>query len=112
MTDAEKLEYLHTLLSDGGILPDDEKLMAYLDMAGREIVNWLYHLIGVPENATVPSRYEVTQVYAVVAGFTHAGAEGERVHNENGVSHTFIYSDMVDYIRQNVWAIARVGAVT
>lgn len=112
MTISEKLEMLHALLSDGGALPSDDKLTVYLNLAEHEILTWIYHNIGgVPENATLPSRYEVTQIYAVVAGFTHAGAEGEKVHNENGVSQTFLHSDMMDYIRQNVWAYARVGAV-
>lgn len=109
----EKLEMLQTLLSDGGALPDDEKLALYLTLAEQEILNWQYHLIGgVPEGTSLPARYEVTQVYAVVAGFTHAGSEGEKTHNENGVQHTFMYSDMLDYIHNHVTAIARVGAIT
>ena len=112
MTDSEKLAYVKTLLSDGGTLPSDEKLGVYLSLAGQEIVNWKYHLIGgAPEDAFVEARDEVTQVYAVVAGFTQAGAEGEAVHLENGVHHHFKYSDMADYIHNNVLAYVRVGAV-
>ena len=74
----------------------------------------MYHLIGgVPSDVTtVPERYDGTQIYAVVAGYTHAGAEGQTAHSENGISRTFKYSDMVDYIHNNVTAIVRVGAVT
>ena len=113
MTDDEKLTTLKTLLDDGGTLPSDEKLIAYLNLSKQEILNWMYHLIGgVPEDVVeVPVKYEVTQIYAVVVGFTQAGAEGERIHNENGVHHTFVYSSMVDYIHNNVLAYARVGAV-
>lgn len=105
---------LKTLMDDGGALPTDEKLEAYLTLAGTEILQWMYSLIGgVPEGVdAVPTRYEVTQVYAVVAGYTHAGAEGQTTHSENGIARTFAYTDMVDYIHQNVLAIARVGAVT
>lgn len=114
MTNAEKLTMLKTLLDDGGALPSDEKLNAYLSLSGKEIVSWMYHLIGgVPEDVVdVPTRYEVTQIYSVVAGYTHAGSEGQSAHNENGIQRTFKYSDMLDYIHQNVIAFARVGAIT
>lgn len=114
MTDAEKLTTLKTLLSDGGALPSDEKLTAYLNLSASEILSWMYHLVGgVPQGvASVPQRYEPTQIYAVVNGFTQAGAEGESAHIENGVHHTFRHTDMVDYIHKNVLAYARVGAVS
>ena len=113
MTDEEKLTMVETLLDDGGALPSPEKLEAYLGLAEKEILAWMYHLVGgIPEDVTLPMRYDVTQVYAVVAGYTHAGAEGQKTHNENGVNRTFLYSDMLDYIHNNVLAFVRVGAVT
>lgn len=114
MTDAQKLETVKTLLDDGtGYLPSDEKLTTYISIAGSEILAWMYHLVGgVPTDVTnVPTRYEGTQIYAVVAGYTHAGAEGEQTHIENGVHRHFIYSDMLDYIHNHVLPFARVGAV-
>ena len=114
MTDAQKLETLSTLLDDGGAVPSEDKLEVYLALAKNEILQWMYHLVGgVPESvADIPDKYEVTQIYAVVAGYTHAGAEGQNQHIENGVQRAFVYSDMLDYIRNNVMAIARVGAVS
>ena len=114
MTDAEKLLALQTLLDDGGEVPSSDKLNTYLTLAKGEILAWMYHLIGgVPSDVTsVPERYATTQIYAVVAGYTHAGSEGQKQHTENGIGRTFAYYDMVDYIHQNVTAIARVGAVT
>ena len=114
MTDSQKLDVLETLLDDGGEVPSSEKLAAYLQLAAGEILSWMYHLVGgVPSDvSTVPERYDGTHIYAVVAGYTHAGAEGQSQHSENGINRAFIYSDMVDYIRKNVTAIARVGAVT
>lgn len=113
MTSAEKLVTLKTLLDDGGSLPSDDKLNTYLNLSEQEILAWMYHQIGgVPEDVvTVPERYDVTQIYAVVAGYTHAGSEGQTTHNENGIQRTFKYADMLDYIHQNVYAIVRVGAV-
>lgn len=115
MTDAEKLVILQTLLDDGsGYLPSDETLTTYLTLAKGEILAWMYHLVGgVPEDVTdVPSKYEQVQIYAVVAGWTHAGAEGQTVSIENGVHRHFSYTDMLDYIHNNVLPIVRVGAVT
>ena len=115
MTDAEKLVILQTLLDDGsGYLPSDETLTTYLTLAKGEILAWMYHLVGgVPEDVTdVPSKYEQVQIYAVVAGWTHAGAEGQTVSIENGVHRHFSYTDMLDYIHNNVLPYVRVGAVT
>ena len=114
MTDAEKLTVIKTLLDDGGEMPSDEKLNTYIQIAGQEILAWKYHLIGgVPDDVTeVPAAEDITHIYAVVAGYTHAGSEGEKQHNENSVNRLFIYADMVSYIRNNVLPYVRVGAVT
>ena len=114
MTDAEKLTVIKTLLDDGGEMPSDEKLNTYIQIAGQEILAWKYHLVGgVPDDVTeVPAAEDVTHIYAVVAGYTHAGSEGEKQHNENSVNRVFIYADMVSYISNNVLPYVRVGAVT
>lgn len=113
MTDNQKLASIKELLDDGNEMPTDAKLTEYLSLAKQEILSWMYSQIGgVPTDVTdVPTKYEVTQIYAVVAGYTHAGAEGERQHSENGVSRYFTTADMLDYIHRNVYAIVRVGAV-
>lgn len=113
MTDAQKLLTLKTLLEDGGEVPSDEKLNTYLALSKAEILSWKYHLVGgVPSAVTdISQSDDVTQVYAVIAGYTHAGAEGEQVHIENGVHRHFMYSDMVGYIHNNVLPYVRVGAV-
>ena len=112
MTDAQKLVTLQTLLEDGGDVPSEEKLNTYLSISAGEILSWMYHLVGgVPSGVTdVPEKYDGIQVYAVVAGYTQAGAEGEQTHIENGVHRHFRYSDMLDYIHNHVLPIVRVGA--
>jgi hypothetical protein len=115
MTDSQKLTTVKTLIEDGsGYMPSDETLNTYISIAGNEILAWMYHLVGeVPDDMTaVPSKYEQIQIYAVVVGWTHAGAEGQGLSIENGVHRDFRYSDMLDYIHNNVLPIARVGAVT
>lgn len=113
MTDSEKLNTIKALLADNGAVPGDDLLNTYLAISGQEILNWKYHLVGgVPDTeASVPMKDEVTQIYAVVAGYTHAGAEGQMVHNENGINRTFKYGDMLQYIHENVLPYVRVGAV-
>ena len=114
MTDTEKLITVQTLLDDGtGYMPSDMLLKTYLSLAKSEILSWMYHLVGgVPEDVTaVPSKYEGIQIYAVVVGFTQSGAEGQGLSIENGVHRDFRYSDMLDYIHNNVLPYARVGAV-
>ena len=115
MTDAQKLTTVQTLLNDGtGYMPSDETLNTYLEIAGNEILAWMYHLVGgVPEDVTeVPSKYEGIQIYAVIVGFTQSGAEGQGLSIENGVHRDFKFSDMLDYIHNNVLPFVRVGAVS
>ena len=115
MTDAQKLITVQTLIEDGsGYMPSDETLNTYISVAGNEILAWMYHLVGgIPDGVTeVPSKYEGIQIYAVVVGWTHAGAEGQGLSIENGVHRDFKYSDMLDYIHNNVLPYVRVGAVS
>ena len=115
MTNAQKLLTIKTLLDDGtGNLPSDDTLNTYIVLAANEILAWKYHLVGgIPSDVTeVPSLDEGAQIYAVVAGFTHAGAEGEQTHIENGVHRHYIYSDMIGYIRNHVLPYVRVGAIS
>ena len=115
MTDAQKLATIKIILEDGsGYMPSDETLNSYIEVSGREIIAWMYHLVGgAPEGMTeVPAKYDQVHIYAVVAGWTHAGAEGQSVSIENGVHRHFAYSDMLGYIHNNVLPYVRVGAVS
>ena len=114
MTDDQKLASVKIRLSDGGEMPSDEMLIEYIRSAGQEILNWMYdNYPSIPDDVTeVPPKYEEMQIAAVVAGYTHAGSEGEKQHNENSVNRVFIDADMVSYIRNNVLPYVRVGAVT
>lgn len=105
MTDAEKLSMIKTLmgLSDS----ENERISVYLSAAGREILAWRYsYAKEVP--ATVPVEYEMTQVHAVIAGYSISGAENQTAHSENGISRSFKYEDMIAYIRSHAIPIAKV----
>ena len=115
MTEAQKLTTLKTLLEDGsGYMPSDDTLRTYISLAESEILAWIYHLVGgVPDDVDgVPTKYETVQIYSVLAGWTHAGAEGQSVSIENGVHRHFEYVDMLDYIHNNVLPLVRVGAIS
>ena len=88
---------------------EDALLETYLDMAGKEILGWRYSNAN-PGNVpdAVPPEYEMTQVQAVVNGYTQSGVEGQRVSIENGVHRHFGYSDMVEYVRSHVLPVAGV----
>lgn len=101
MTMQEKADKVASIL---GMDADDEDVQdvinAYLTAAESEILAWRY-----PSGSTVkdvPPEYDMTEVFAVVAGYTQRGAEGQTYHAENGITRTFAHSDMVDYIRKHV----------
>lgn len=106
MTNEEKLAMVKSIM--GPDAPDDATITTYLNAAGTEILQWRfqYNPENIPED--VPAEYEMTQVYAVVSGFTQRGMEGQTVSIENGIHRHFAYHDMVRYIRSNVIAFAKV----
>ena len=106
MTTAEKLDMVKTIM--GADAPDDETIKSYLTLAKTEILQWRfsYDPDNIPED--VPAAYEMTQIYAVVNGFSQRGVEGQSVSIENGIHRHFDFTDMTRYIRQNVIAYAKV----
>lgn len=106
MTNEEKLMTVKSILriNDNN---QDALLNTYLNVAKSEILGWRYsYAPDTPDD--VPPEYDMTQVQAVINGFTQSGDEGETVSVQNGIHRHFSYSDMVRYIRANVIAIARV----
>lgn len=104
----EKVEMLCTLLGEKHTLELDEKLGVFLDAAGREIIGWRGSYAG-ETGDDVPAEYEMTQIHAVLAGYSISGAEGQTQHSENGINRSFKYPDMLAYIRSNV--IPKVGVL-
>ena len=106
MSNEEKLAMVKTIM--GGDAPDDETITSYLTLAKSEILQWRYNYNPDDMPDDVPPAYEMTQVYAVVNGFTQRGLEGQSVSIENGIHRHFSYPDMVRYIRANVIPFAKV----
>lgn len=108
MTFDEKLEMVKALTGMQSDDSDDEKIEAFLKASEKEIIAWRYSYAGnAPQ--TVPEEYEMTQVMAVVSGYSQSGAEGQATHSENGISRTFNYPDMLHYIHRNV--VHKVGVL-
>lgn len=106
MTTEEKLAMLKSILrvDDDS---EDSTLTTYLNMAKSEILGWRYSYDSANTPEDVPGEYEMTQIQAVVNGFTQSGVEGQILSVENGIHRHFAYSDMVRYIRANVIAMAK-----
>ena len=110
MTSEAKLVMVKAILRiDDTDTSEDALITTYLTMAEREIIGWRYSNANpatVPE--AVPDEYEMTQVQAVVNGYTQSGIEGQVLSIENGIHRHFEYSDMISYIRAHVIPIAGV----
>lgn len=100
MSDTEKLSMVKFLLGFKDT-SEDEKLTVYLTASQKEILGWRYsYCKEIPTE--IPAEYEMTQVFAVIAGYSQSGAENQTSHSENGISRTFKYEDMIAYIRSHV----------
>lgn len=108
MTSAEKLAMVKTLLriTDQS---EDDLIETYLNMAAREIIAWRYSYTSAEEMPDeVPVEYEMTQVQAVINGYTQSGVEGQILSVENGIHRHFHYTDMIEYIHAHVIPVVRV----
>lgn len=106
MTTAEKLTMVKTLLGiNESDTSEDARITVYLTAAEQEILSWRYSLSS-QKVTTVPSEYEMTQVFAVIAGYSQSGAENQTSHTENSITRQFKHADMVAYIRAHVLPIA------
>lgn len=110
MTSEAKLAMVKAILRiDDGDTSEDALITTYLNMASQEILSWRYsnaNPVNVP--ADVPAGFEMTQVQAVINGYTQSGVEGQVLSIENGIHRHFEYGDMVSYIRSHVIHVAGV----
>ncbi len=83
----------------------DEELSVYLELAEQELLVWTY---GKSSSLTeLPSWLEPIQVMAVVTGYNQQGAEGETYQTVDGVTHSFSYPTMIEYIHRNAPSYAK-----
>ena len=110
MTSEAKLAMVKAILRiDSSDTSEDALITTYLEMASQEILSWRYSNAN-PDNVpeAVPTEYEMTQVQAVINGYTQSGVEGQVLSIENGIHRHFQYADMVEYVRAHVIPIAGV----
>ena len=108
MKKADKIARVQTLL-DNDPLATSELITIFLDDAENAIMNRIYPF-GVPEDAEMPYRYESIQCKLAQRYFLRRGAEGEIVHNENGVNRTYDSVDDEDLFKTIVPIAKVLGA--
>ena len=99
MSTSEKADMVIRLLGDESI--SLETVEAYLSFAESAIIAHKYANVS-NKPTEFPSSLEPVQIQAVIAGLSMSGAENQLSHTENGISRTFKYSDMLQYIQRNV----------
>ena len=88
MTDATKLILLKDMTGE----VDGDTLQAYLDLAGQIVLNKCYPFDKTV--TTVPACYDSNHVEIAAYLLNKRGAEGELIHNENGVYRTYEDADL------------------
>lgn len=106
MTDNEKITYVKAMLNIDST-EEDNAINSYLAITKETIINWQYHLIGRPEDATLALEHETVQVTACVAGYGQIGASGQSVHIENGIHRHWKYEDMLAYVESHIPCYAK-----
>ena len=104
MTRYEKLHNLAILVEDSDA--NQELLSIYLDIAKTIILNKAFPFGNQPED--VPSKYENIQLNVACYLYNKRGAEGEVVHNENGISRTYESADVPDSMLSGITPYAGV----
>ena len=89
MTHEEKLQLLKAMVGESDT---EEVLLAYLNIAGRKIINRAYPY-GTDETE-VPVRYDFLQCEIAAYLLNKRGAEGESSHSENGISRSYESADV------------------
>lgn len=83
MTNEEKVILTQTLIG-ADENASDALVSVYLEQAKEAILNRRYPF-GVPDGTEVPKQYELAQCRLAARYYLRRGAEGEILHNEDGV---------------------------
>ena len=102
----DNLERLILRLTDNGVPPDENILSDCLDTATAAIMNRRYPFGTWPDN--LEARYTDLQFRIAMDLYNKIGAEGQTIHNENGVQRHFESSWISEQLLQEVVPIAGV----
>ena len=98
MTNAEKIARVQQLLGNEPSATN-EVVSDLLDQASDAILGVMYPL-GDYGEAVLPTRYYRLQCDLAARYFARMGANGEVVHNENGINRTWHSPDDADLLRK------------
>ena len=99
MTNALKIARVKDLVGNDASVTD-EVASAMLDQASDTLLGVLYPFDDVGENAVLPSKYNSLQCELAARYVARMGANGEVVHNENGINRTWASPDDADLLRK------------
>ena len=92
MTHDGKVQLLKAMVGESDT---EGVLLAYLDIAGRKILNRMYpYGLSDPEITEVPARYDYLQCEIAAYLLNKRGAEGQVSHSENGISRSYESADV------------------
>lgn len=103
MTPLEKLKARLEITDNS----EDDLLSAYLDDAAQKILNKLYPLES-EIDALLPTKYESLQVDIAEYWYLKRGAQGEIIHNENGINRHYESADVPESMLREITPYARV----
>lgn len=86
---------------------EDTLLIEYLDKASEKILNRLYSLVGRSSSQELSTYHEKIQLDLAEYYYLKRGAEGESMHNENGINRTYT-SNYEDKLLADVIPFAKV----
>lgn len=98
METTDKIAIIQELV-DNDAKATDALVSVYLSDAESNILRRLYPF-GVPEGAEVPNMYEMASCKLAARYFLRRGAEGETVHNENGIHRHYGSVNDEDILRE------------
>lgn len=104
MLDSEKVALVKAMTDE----TDEAIIMAFLSLAGDAV----YHAACPYRNSdknSVVSEYEGVQIRAAAYYLNKRGADGEKSHNENGISRTYENSDLPDSLLREITPIVGVS---
>lgn len=103
MTDDKKLAILKQMLDEGDTT-SDEIANAYLAAAEKAVINLAYPFGDGSE--VMPEKYEYEQIEIALYMLNKRGAEGEKLHIEEGTHRSFETADIPVSLRARITSCA------
>ena len=97
MTNAEKLAKVQIMVQDNSA-GEAAVISSYLETAEDAIMTRLYPF-AIPDDASLPPRYDVLQCRIAADMYLRRGAEGETVHIENNIHRTYRSTDWEELLK-------------